>query len=135
MEFFIDVSRGMKPSLLLICVIILTVSSNSFAQLNFFRPEIVGQTPSPLRTIINTPITIELTNLIVTDGDAWQVYPNGYTLQIRDDRDYTVSGSTITPDWNFKGTLKVPVRVNDGAQYSRSFDLKIVVTEYNASNG
>ena len=68
----------------------------------------------------------------MTDGDAWQVYPNGYTLQVRDDRNYTVNGATVTPDWNFTGTLKVPVRVNDGAQYSRSFDLKIEVTEYNA---
>ena len=133
MEFFIDVSCGMKPSLLLIgTIIILTVSSNSFGQLNFFRPEIVGQTPSPLRTLVNTPITIELTNLIVTDGDAWQVYPNGYTLQVRDDRNYTVNGATVTPEWNFTGTLKVPVRVNDGAQYSRSFDLRIEVAEYNA---
>ncbi len=130
-EFFIDVC-GMKPSLLLICsIIILTVSSNSFAQLNFFRPEIVDQTPSPLRTLVNTPITIELTNLIVTDGDAWQVYPNGYTLYVRDDRNYTVNGTTVTPEWNFTGTLKVPVRVNDGAQYSRSFDLRIEVSEYN----
>ncbi|HET6543225.1 MAG TPA: tandem-95 repeat protein [Chryseolinea sp.] len=129
--FFIDVC-GMKPSPLLIgTIIILTVSSNSFAQLNFFRPEIVGQTPSPLRTLVNTPVTIELTNLIVTDGDAWQVYPNGYTLQVRDDRNYTVNDATVTPEWNFTGTLKVPVRVNDGAQYSRSFDLRIEVSEYN----
>src|SRR5688572_26464839 len=93
LEFFIDVSCGMKPSLLLICaVIFLTVSSNSFGQLNFFRPEIVGQTPSPLRTLVNTPIVIELTNLVVTDRDAWQVYPNDYTLQVRDDRNYSVNG-------------------------------------------
>ena len=39
---------------------------------------------------------------------------------------------TITPNWNFTGTLKVPVRVNDGAQYSRTFDLEIEVEEYNA---
>lgn len=86
-----------------------------------------------MRTIVNQPITIELTNLIVTDGDSWQVYPNGYTLQVRDDRDYSVNGSTVTPDRDFTGTLEVRVRVNDGVQYSRNFDLIIEVEEFNAT--
>ncbi len=124
----------MKSPLLFIgAIIILTTSTNSFGQLNFFRPEIVGQKPSPMTTIVNQPITIELTNLIVEDGDAWQDYPNGYTLQVRDDRNYSVNGSTVTPDRDFIGTLEVRVRVNDGAQYSRNFDLIIEVQEFNAT--
>ena len=86
-----------------------------------------------MTTIVNQPITIELTNLIVEDGDAWQDYPNGYTLQVRDDRNYSVNGNTVTPDRDFIGTLKVRVRVNDGAQYSRNFDLIIEVQEFNAT--
>jgi gliding motility-associated-like protein len=120
----------MKPSLL-IGAVVLIFSSNVVAQLNFFRPEIVAQTPSPLRTIVNQPITIELTNLIVTDRDAWQQYPNGYRLQVRDGSNYSVDQTTVTPESNFVGTLKVPVRVNDGAQYSRTYDLTIEVSEFN----
>ena len=132
-EIIIDVYCGMKPTLLLASTaLLLLIGSTSFGQLNFFRPEIVGQTPSPLKTTVNQPITIELTNLIVTDRDTWQVYPNGYTLQIRDERNYSVNDATITPDRDFIGTLEVPVRVNDGVQYSRSFDLKIEVSKFNA---
>ena len=123
----------MKPPLLLIStILVLILCSNSFGQLNFFRPEIVGQKPSPLNTIVNQPITIELTNLIVTDGDSWQDYPNGYRLQIRDGSNYSANDATVTPDQDFKGTLEVHIRVNDGAQYSRNYDLIIEVSEYNA---
>ncbi|HZB15311.1 MAG TPA: tandem-95 repeat protein [Chryseolinea sp.] len=123
----------MKLPLLVTSGIALIISSTAFGQLNFFRPEIVGQTPSPLETTVNQAITIELTNLIVKDGDAWQQYPTDYRLQIRDGSNYSVEDATVTPRRDFTGTLSVPVRVHDGAQYSRSFDLVIEVSEFNAA--
>lgn len=99
----------------------------SYAQLNIFRPEIIGQTPNPLVTSVNEPVTIELTNLIVLDADPLPVYPEGYTLEINPGRNYEVNENTITPSPDFTGVLRVPVRVSDGTFRSRPFNLRIEV--------
>lgn len=104
---------------------------NSFAQLNFFRPEIVGQTPDPLITTVNQPITIELENLIVQDRDPLPVYPDGFTIDLRSGKNYSVDDVTVTPELNFTGRLKVEVRVNDGIHDSKKFNLEIEVTGSN----
>ena len=102
----------------------------SFAQgnqNNKGKPVITGQTPSPLTTQQGTSVTITLANLIVTDPDPTPVYPNGFTITVHSGKDYTISGTTITPDAKFSGNLKVPVSVNDGQNESKKFDLKIDV--------
>jgi hypothetical protein len=102
---------------------------DSFGQVNLFKPKIIGQTPSPLTTVENQPITIKLTNLVVTDADPLPVYPTGFTLEINSGENYEVKDATVTPDKNFIGTLKVRVRVDDGEHNSDRFDLRIEVTE------
>ena len=99
----------------------------SFGQAKGAQPVITGQTPSPLSTLQGTPITITLANLIVTPADPTSVYPNGFTLEVGSDKHYKVSGTTVTPDLNFTGLLKVRVRVLEGKQESKWFDLKIDV--------
>ncbi len=120
--------RFMRPPLLAYSIILsIFVTLESSAQGNTTRPNITGQNPSPLVTLMNQPISIELTNLIVADPDPQPVYPAGFTLDVDDGRNYSVTQNTVTPDRNFTGTLSVPVRVDDGRQKSRRFDLQIEV--------
>jgi gliding motility-associated-like protein len=93
------------------------------------KPTILGQIPSPLSDRQGTPITIALTNLIVIPGDARHLYPNGFTLEVNSGKSYTFSGTTVTPDADFKGLLTVPVRVIEDGQESKWFNLKINVRE------
>jgi hypothetical protein len=91
-------------------------------------PVITGQTP--LTTLEDTPITVLLSHLLVTDPDV-PPYPTGFTLTVLPGTNYTVSGATVTPATNFSGPLTVPVRVNDGTNLSNAFDLRITVTPGN----
>lgn len=118
----------MRPFLpVCICLFLVHTALSTTAQVNNFRPQITGQTPSPLVTMVNQPITVELTNLIVVDADAKPEYPDGFTLELSSGRNYRVDQNTVTPDRNFTGMLRVPVRVDDGRQKSRRFDLEIEV--------
>lgn len=92
-------------------------------------PVITGQNPDPLTTGEDQPITLALSNLVVTDSDS--NYPNGFTLQVLAGSSYTVSGTTVTPDADFSGTLSVPVMVNDGENNSNTFNVQIAVTPAN----
>jgi gliding motility-associated-like protein len=89
------------------------------------RPIIVGQ--NPLRTEMGRPITIELSDLIVIDYD--DPYPAGFTLTLYKGKHYTFSNTTVTPDNDFTGTLKVHASVNDGQSESRIYELVIEVVE------
>ncbi|MEJ1241690.1 cadherin-like domain-containing protein [Chryseolinea sp. T2] len=88
------------------------------------KPVITGQTP--LSTFIATSITLKLADFQVTDPD--NVYPNDFTLKVYPGVGYSFSGTTITPNLLFLGTLTVPVTVNDGQTESDRFDAKILVT-------
>ena len=94
---------------------------------NTSKPVITGQTPSPLTTQEDTPITVTLANLIVSDADPLPVYPDGFTLELNTGNNYEFSGATVTPNAGFSGNLTVGVRVFDGANNSNWFDLKIAV--------
>ena len=123
----------MRPSLLAVTFLFFALFAfDTNGQTNNTRPVITGQVPDPLVTSANQPIIIELTNLIVVDPDPLPVYPNGFTLDIGTGRNYRVNQNVVTPDRNFTGTLRVPVRVDDGRQRSRQFDVEIEVhTEEN----
>src|SRR5688500_1466613 len=108
-----------------IFIFFLIGASPAFCQKNNSKPQIVGQTPSPLATPEGIPISIQLTNLIVNDPDT--SYPNGFALKLFAGKDYTLNGNTVTPSDNFSGNLKVPVTVNDGQNESNRFELKIDV--------
>ncbi|HTJ49884.1 MAG TPA: tandem-95 repeat protein [Cyclobacteriaceae bacterium] len=92
-------------------------------------PVINSQTPSPLVTNEEQAITIDLTNLNVTDPD--DTYPTDFTLIVSAGAGYSVSGNIITPNANFTGTLSVGVRVNDGSLSSNLFSLQIRVDPIN----
>jgi hypothetical protein len=93
-------------------------------------PVITGQSPNPLTTPEDTPITILLSHLLVTDPDV-PPYPTGFTLTVLPGTNYTVAGATVTPAADFSGALSVPVRVNDGTQNSNTFSLQIAVAQGN----
>ena len=90
-------------------------------------PVITGQ--HSVSTNEDTAKTITLADLIVTDVD--NTYPTGFTLTVLAGTNYTFTGNTITPASNFNGTLTVPVKVNDGALDSNTFDLTVTVGAVN----
>lgn len=89
------------------------------------RPIIISQ--QPLTVEAGRPITVQLTDLVVIDLD--DPYPQGFTLTIYEGRNYTVAGTTVTPDRDRRGNLRVPVTVSDGKDESRQFNLRIDVKE------
>lgn len=90
-------------------------------------PVIMGQ--AALETTEDTPITLVLENLQVTDVD--NTYPTGFTLHVQGGGNYTVQGTTITPNSNFSGTLNVKVSVNDGTTES---DVKTIMITVHPAN-
>ena len=88
-------------------------------------PVITGQ--QPLFTDENSPLTILLSKLTVTDPD--NSYPEGFTLTVADGLNYTKAGNTITPALNFSGDLTVPVTVSDGTNDSNTFDVLVKVRQ------
>jgi hypothetical protein len=88
-------------------------------------PVITGQTPNPIPVEQGASLTIAFSHLVVTDVD--NAYPTGFTLTVSNGTNYSRSGNTITPAPTFVGTLAVPVRVNDGAANSNSFNLAVTV--------
>lgn len=91
------------------------------------KPVITGHTP--LNTPEDTPITLTLDHISVADPD--NIYPADFTLQVDDGDNYSVSGTTVTPDAGFSGTLQVPVRVNDGIAVSDPFNVQVQVSSVN----
>ena len=90
-------------------------------------PQIVSQ--NTLATGEEQPITIQFTDLNVTDPD--NPYPTGFSITVKDGDNYTVAGTTVTPDADFTGTLSVPVTVSDGSLPSNEFVLTVTVTNAN----
>jgi gliding motility-associated-like protein len=92
-------------------------------------PTITGQ--STLNTNQNQSLTIQLSNLYVTDPD--NLYPGGFSINLYDGSNYTISGNVVTPVQNFTGTLSVPVTVNDGSLNSPTYNLQIQVIKTNVA--
>ena len=90
-----------------------------------FIPKITGQVSLAIDE--GSPVTLELSHLTVADED--NPYPAGFTLHISPpaNNTYTVSGTTIQPAPNFEGTLSVPLRVNDGKDFSEVYNFQITV--------
>ena len=89
-------------------------------------PVITGQ--HPVTTPEDQPVTIETTDLIISDPDS---DPEDFTVKVGQGENYSVSGQTITPAPDFSGTLSAPVTVSDGESKSAPFTLEISVTEVN----
>ncbi|AYB34051.1 tandem-95 repeat protein [Chryseolinea soli] len=92
-------------------------------------PVITGQNPDPVPVDEDQPLNIDLSNLMVDDAD--NTYPDDFSLTVNVGSNYSVSGTTITPDLNFNGPLPVSVEVNDGTNESAPFNLNVVVNAVN----
>jgi gliding motility-associated-like protein len=92
------------------------------------KPVITGQ--DSVSTNEEQSVTIKLTDLDVTDRDDL-FYPWGFSLTVYPGENYTVSGSTVTPNANFNGILTVPVTVNDGKHESDKYNFRITVNPVN----
>ena len=90
-------------------------------------PNITAQNPSPLTVSEDGSITVLLSHLTIVDPDN----ASGFTLALTDGANYSVSGSVVTPDPNYNGTLSVPVTVSDGTTSSAPFPLQIQVNPIN----
>lgn len=115
-SFMVQVSDGKFKDSLTVNVTIEPVND---------APVITGH--NPLSTPQNTPLTIILADLLVTDVD--NAYPNGFSLTVLSGANYSLDGSTITPIPEYMGILTVPVKVNDGAADSNTFDLDVEVAK------
>lgn len=92
-------------------------------------PVIVGMTKS-VKTALNTPVDIALTDLLVQDPD--NLFPEDFSLHLNEGDHYTVSGNTVIPDAEYIGTLQVQTRVNDGFDYSPYSYINVQVNQFSA---
>jgi hypothetical protein len=88
-------------------------------------PVITGQSAVTINE--NENFTINFGHLTVTDVES--TYPTGFSIVVAAGSNYTFSGTTITPNTNFAGTLTVPVQVNDGTDSSLPFNFTITVND------
>ncbi|MDM8549901.1 putative Ig domain-containing protein [Desulfobacterales bacterium HSG2] len=88
-------------------------------------PVITGQ--NPLSAPKETPLTITLSDLRVTDSD--DLYPVGFRLTVGDGENYDREENTITPMIGFTGTLPIRVTVSDGVNESDPFFLSAEIIE------
>lgn len=107
-------------------IILFALSFETYAQNK--KPKIDGQREVTIEE--DATYTIAFLDLIVRDDDDW-FYPFGFTLQVYDGTDYTRTGNSIRPLPNFSGSLRIPVTVNDGEDFSSTFLFLITVTPVN----
>jgi VCBS repeat-containing protein len=92
------------------------------------QPVIQGQ--DTLSTLENSQLSISADDLDIVDPDS-----SSFTVILQGGANYSISGTTITPDTDFNGTLIVPTAVNDGSSagnaVSEPFNLVVTVTSVN----
>jgi hypothetical protein len=92
------------------------------------RPRITGQ--SSLSMAEETSLTVQVSDLTIEDPDN-----DSFSLALQNGANYSVNGTTITPDENFSGRLSVSATVDDGSGASNStspaFDLVVDVDPVN----
>ncbi|TLX70857.1 tandem-95 repeat protein, partial [Labilibacter sediminis] len=94
------------------------------------NPVITGQ--ELLSTDEETPLTIAISDLVVTDVD--NTFPEDHSLIIQGGVGYTYIGNTITPILNLYGEISVNAIVSDGQSVNASsevFQLKVIVNPVN----
>lgn len=70
-------------------------------------------------------ITLSTNDFSISDPDS-----NTFSLSVSSGSNYSVSGTTVTPNANYSGTLLVPVTVSDG-RLSSSFSARVTVNSVN----
>ena len=86
------------------------------------RPLITGQ--NPVAIIQDSSFTIMTSHLLITDPDN---VPADFTLTVADSINYSVTGSTVTPDPGFSGTLHIPLVISDPGISSLPFIMVVTV--------
>lgn len=89
-------------------------------------PVITNQ--NSLSTVEDTPITIRLQDLLVTDVDN-AGYPAGFTLTILPGTNYSYNVATVTPALDYVGEILVNVQVSDGLASSNVYPVRVNVTD------
>ncbi len=89
-------------------------------------PVINGQ--NSLSTDEDLSLTLTLSDFIIDDPDT---DPDDLTLTVFEGSNYSVSGTTITPVYNWYGTLSVRIIVNDGVSDSEPFDASVLINAMN----
>jgi hypothetical protein len=92
-------------------------------------PPIISGVHEQISTPEETPITINLDDLVLNDPD--NQYPEDFTMKLYGGDNYTLNAHEITPDVDFNGILAVAVVVNDLLDSSNVYILKIEVTPVN----
>lgn len=89
-------------------------------------PVIVDQ--NSVNIPLNQTYDINFNDLVVTDAD--DTYPNGFGIVALAGDNYTLGSmpNQIIPNNDYSGMLTVPVKVNDGYEYSNVYDLQVNVT-------
>ncbi|MEP0987451.1 gliding motility-associated C-terminal domain-containing protein, partial [Ekhidna sp.] len=77
----------------------------------------------------DTDFTIALTNLTVTDPD--NNYPADHTLILLTGNDYDISGSSIIPQADYNGALRVNIKVSDGVNESNVYEYEVDIQPVN----
>ncbi|GAC16033.1 reprolysin-like metallopeptidase [Aliiglaciecola lipolytica] len=113
-------------------------SDNVFYAVNPGRFEIVpGDDPvAPLITgqitrsaSEDTSFTLDFDDLIVDDPDS--AYPSNFSLDILPGANYVATGTSVTPNTDFSGTLTLNVVVNDGVSDSNVFAFVVQIEAVN----
>jgi len=89
-------------------------------------PEITGQ--NTLSVDEDHTLTLTLSDFNIDDPDT---DPDDLTLTVSGGSNYSVSGTTITPDLNWNGTLSVPVYAFDGTTTSNTFNASVWINAVN----
>ena len=89
-------------------------------------PEIIGQ--HEIRISEGQAYQITLGDLILNDPDN---APTGLYVVVSPGSNYSVNGTTITPQQDFFGQLSVPVKVIDGGTESNTYPLVVEVARLN----
>jgi len=74
----------------------------------------------------DTSITLQVGDFTISDVDS-----SSFSLNLDTGDHYTFSGTTLTPDANYFGTLLVPVTVSDGSASSSVRNLSVTVNSIN----
>ncbi len=86
----------------------------------------------PITTNEDTPIQVQLTDLLVSDPD--NDYPDDFALVLLPGLNYTTSATVLTPLENYFGGLNVPVYVSDQSgesERSKIYNLVVMVEVVN----
>jgi len=90
---------------------------------------VIDMAPMGVQIQEDESFTIPFSFFSVTDPD--NTYPDDFSLIVQNGSNYTVSGTAVTPNSNYNGTLTVPVKVNDGGLDSNIWNLSVTVNAVN----